>query len=185
MASKVLKTVFGLIVCGCVWIESAWADVVTDWNEIAQAAIATGRPGAPGALDSALVQVAVHDAVQAFDRRYEAYFAEVPGATGSQAAAVAAAAHGVLVALYPSQAAALDVTYGNYLATNGLDGDPGLDVGAAVAALILPLYRAVPNPPPPPRSSGERFQVSGDRRIRSSPLRRRRHFHRCWRRGWR
>ena len=90
-----------LVACGLmIWTGPASADTVTDWNEIAQAAIATGRPGPTGVLDSALVQIAVHDAVQAIDRRFEPYFFEMKGAKGSRRAAVAAAAHDVLVGLY-------------------------------------------------------------------------------------
>ena len=37
----------------------AYADAVTDWNEIAVSAATTGRPGPPGIVDIALVQVAV------------------------------------------------------------------------------------------------------------------------------
>ena len=131
-----------------------FADAVTDWNEIAQPAIATGRPGPVGSLDSALVQIAVHNAVQALDKRFEPYHVEIKGAKGKRSAAVAAAAHDVLVGLYPAQAAALDATYFNYLADKGLTGDPGLLVGQKVAAGILPLYRAAPNPLPPPFVGG-------------------------------
>jgi vanadium-dependent haloperoxidase-like protein len=142
-------------VCG--WIGSAapaWGDAVTDWNEIAQAAIVTGRPGPIGVMDSALVQVAVHDAVQAIDGRFEPYHAEVKGAKGSRSAAAASAAHAVLVGIYPAQAAQLDATYFNYLATHGLSNDPGLQVGEKVAAAILPLRRVDPNPLPAPFIGG-------------------------------
>jgi hypothetical protein len=132
----------------------ACADAVTDWNEIAQQAIVAGRPGPIGAIDSALVQVAVHDAVQAIDKRFEPYHVEVKGAHGSRHAAVAAAAHGVLVGIYPTQAATLDATYFNYLAAHGLTNDPGLVVGEKVAAGILPLRRVDPNPLPPPFTGG-------------------------------
>lgn len=144
-----------LILCGSwSWSAPVGADPVTDWNEIAQPAIATGRPGPPGALDSALVQIAVHDAVQALDRRFEPYHVEVKGAKGRRAAAVAAAAHDVLVGLYPAQQMAMDTAYFNYLANNGLNGDPGLLVGQKVAAGILPLARKAPNPPPPDFNGG-------------------------------
>ena len=43
----------------------ASASAVTDWNEIAASAVAAGRPGPIGQMDLALVQVAVHDAIQA------------------------------------------------------------------------------------------------------------------------
>ena len=125
-----------------------------DWNEIAQQAIAAGRPGPIGAMDSALVQVAVHDAVQAIDRRFEPYHVEVKRAHGSRSAAAAAAAHGVLVGMYPAQAATLDATYFNYLAAHGLTDDPGLLVGEQVAAGILPLRRTDPVPLPPPFTGG-------------------------------
>jgi hypothetical protein len=81
-----------------------FADAVLDWNEIAQDPIAVGRPGLSGSLDTALVQAAVHDAVQAIEHRFQPYYAQVPGATGSRSAAVAAAAYGLLVAFYPLQA---------------------------------------------------------------------------------
>jgi hypothetical protein len=96
----------------------------------------------------------VHDAVQALEHRFEPYYAEVKGARGKRAAAVAAAAHGVLVGLYSAQQAALDTAYLNYLAEKGLTGDPGLEVGAKVAAAILPLARRTPDPLPPPFTGG-------------------------------
>jgi hypothetical protein len=132
------------------WTGPVSADAVTDWNEITMTAVATGRPGPVGSLDTALVQIAVHDAVQALEKRFEPYHMEIRGAKGSRSAAVAAAAHDVLVGMYPAQAATLDATYHNYLANNGLTGDPGLTVGQKVAAGILPLRRLAPEPLPPP-----------------------------------
>jgi hypothetical protein len=133
---------------------SVRADAVTDWNEITLAAVTAGRPGTIGIVDIALVQVAVHDAVQALDHRFEPYHAEVDvsradRAYASRSAAVAAAAHDVLAAMYPAQAANLDATYFSYLADKGLTGDAGILVGQQVAARILPLRRANPNPLPP------------------------------------
>jgi hypothetical protein len=142
-------------VCSLIGVAGqACGDAVTDWNEIAQAAIVTGRPGPIGAVDSALIQVAVHDAVQAIDRRYEPYHVEIKGAKGSRSAAAAAAAHAVLIGIYPTQATSLDATYFNYLAAHGLDNDPGLLVGEKVAAGILPLRRADPVPLPAPFTGG-------------------------------
>ncbi|HEU5135673.1 MAG TPA: vanadium-dependent haloperoxidase [Steroidobacteraceae bacterium] len=136
----------------------ALADAVVDWNDITVQAVSAGRPGPIGAVDVALVQVAVHDAVQAIDRQFEPYHAEIEagrgGARGRRSAAVAAAAHDVLVGMYPAQATALDATYFNYLADKGLAGDPGLLVGQQVAARILPLRRVNPNPLPPPFVGG-------------------------------
>ena len=150
-----LSRLAGPVLCGLISSTGlAYADAVTDWNEIAQPAIATGRAGPSGVLDSALVQIAVHDAVQAIERRFEPYYAEVKGAKGKRSAAVAAAAHGVLVGLYSAQQAALDTAYFNYLADKGLTGDPGLAVGEKVAAAILPLARRAPDPPGPPFTGG-------------------------------
>jgi len=140
-------------------VAPASADAVVDWNEITVQATTVGRPGPIGIVDIALVQVAVHDAVQALDRQFEPYHADIDAARGERvkgrrSAAVAAAAHDVLVGIYPAQAATLDATYFTYLAEHGLDGDPGILVGQQVAARILPLRRANPNPLPPPFVGG-------------------------------
>lgn len=148
MTTTSMKRLAGLMLCASwVWTAPARADAVTDWNEIAVVAVTAGRPGPVGVVDLALVQAAVHDAVQALEHRFEPYYSEVPGAKGSRSAAVAAAAHWLLAAMYPSQAGTLDTTYFNYLADKGLAGDAGLAVGEAVAAEILPLRRVNPVPP--------------------------------------
>lgn len=128
----------------------AGADAVTEWNEIAAASVAAGRPGPIGQMDLGLVAAAGHDAVQAIERRFEPYFAEVRDAHGSRSAAYAAATHGVLVTFYPAQAATLNAQLATYLANNGLTGDPGIAVGQAVAARIATLRRLNPNPLPAP-----------------------------------
>jgi hypothetical protein len=155
---KTTRKLFALIACatlGASALASAPSrDAVVDWNEIAVAAVTTGRPGPIGVVDIALVHVAVHDAVQAIERRFEPYHAEFPGAKGSRSAAVAAAAHDVLVGMYPAQAASLDALYFSYLADRGLSGDPGIAVGQEIAKLILPLRRENPDPLPPPFVGG-------------------------------
>jgi PAP2 superfamily len=136
------------------WAGTASADAVTDWNEIAAGAIPAGRPGPIGQMDMAVVAVAMHDAVQAYERRFEPYYVEIAGAKGSKSAAVAAAAHGVLVTFYPAQAATLGATYATWLANNGLTGNQGIAVGEAVAAKAATLRRLDPNPLPPPFTGG-------------------------------
>jgi len=148
------KGIAALIVCGFIVAGPASADAVVDWNEITLEAVTAGRPGVIGAVDIALVQVAVHDAVQAIDQRFEPYHVEIARAKGRRAAAVAAAAHAVLVGMYPAQAATLDAAYFNYLADKNLGGDPGILVGQEVAARILPLRRTNPDPLPPPFVGG-------------------------------
>jgi hypothetical protein len=144
----------GVVLAALAWSGTAAADAVTDWNDIANGAVAAGRPGPIGIVDLAVVQLAVHDAVQSYERRFEPYYAQVNGATGSKSAAVAAAAHGVLVAFYPTQAATLDATYNTWLASNALTGDPGIAVGEAVAQKLATLRRADPNPLPAPFTGG-------------------------------
>jgi hypothetical protein len=144
-----------------VLIGSAHADAVTDWNLIAvQSVVAAGpaRPGPSGALDIAMVHAAVYDAVQAIEGEFQPYYVDIPDASGSPVAATAAAAHDVLVSRFPAQVASLDVTYQNYLASNGiLPTDPGIAVGQRAAAGIIALRAcdgAFPNPAPPPFVGG-------------------------------
>jgi hypothetical protein len=145
----------GLALCALtIWSGTASADAVTDWNEITMTAVTASRPGPAGMLDVALVHVAIHDAVQAIEKRFEPYHVEIKGARGSRSAAVAAAAHDVLVGLYPASGATLDATYYDYLAREGLTNDPGLEAGRKAAAGILPLKRSTPDPLPPPFVGG-------------------------------
>ena len=140
----------GVVLAALAWPGVASADAVTDWNDLANNVVALGRPGPIGSQDIALVQLAVHDAIQSYERRFEPYYAEVKNVAGSKSAAVAAAAHGVLVGFYPTQAATLDATYATWLANNGLTGNPGIAVGEKVAARYLALRRLDPDPLPLP-----------------------------------
>ena len=121
------KNMSALIACGILGVLGAGApafgDAVTDWNAITLDAVTAGRPGPIGMVDVALVQAAVHDAVQALDRRYEPYHVEIERALskGRRSAAVAAAAHDVLVGMYQNQSTNLDTLYFSYLADHGLD----------------------------------------------------------------
>jgi len=122
---------------------AAAADVVSDWNAIAvQATLTAGaaRPGPSSILDLAMVQIAVHDAIQAFEHRYQPYAIDIPNASGSAVAAAATAAHDVLAARFPAQvsgATGLDATLTNYLSVRSLLGDAGIVVGQAAAAAIV------------------------------------------------
>jgi hypothetical protein len=153
--TRVQRLVAGLIVCGCLsWTSPARADVVVDWNLIASQTIGAGtHPGPSGLLDFAMVHVAMHDAIQAFDHRYDPYAIDIPNATGSPIAAAAAAAHDVLVALFPLQMTTLNTTYNTYLSTRGLTGNAGLAAGHAAATAILTLRHIDASYPP----AGEAF----------------------------
>ena len=91
-----------------------------------------------------MVQGAVYDAVNAIDRGYQPYLVDVdavgaqPGA--SKDAAIATAAHHVLVALVaPGQVAALDMAYA--LTLMGIPDDAmkadGIAAGEAAAAAMI------------------------------------------------
>lgn len=120
----------------------AGADAVVEWNAIASQAILTavaaGRPGQATPIDFAVVHVAVHDAIQSIEQRFQPYEIRIPGATGSPAAATAKAARDVLVARFPEQTASLDTAYSMYLTANRLaTNDPGVAVGQRAAAAII------------------------------------------------
>jgi hypothetical protein len=153
-----LRRLLGLIVCGSlIWAAPATADTVTDWNAIAVTAISAGaRPtgGAP-LLDFAMVHAAMHDAIQAYEKRFEPYAVDIPDATGSRNVAVAKAAHDVLKARFPAQTASLLAIYNAYLVSNSLPlADFAAEgVGAHAAAAIMALRAndgSYPIPPPPP-----------------------------------
>ena len=71
----------GWVVCGLLcWASPAVADVVVDWNFIAAQAVAsagTSRQGPAGQIDMAIVQLAMHDAMQAYQKRFESYGAPI------------------------------------------------------------------------------------------------------------
>jgi len=141
------RVLCGLIAAGTLTVAApAAADVVTDWNALTiQFINAAGRPpGAAPSIDIAAVHVAIHDAVQAYQHRFRTYGPSIPNAAGSPIAAVAAAAHDVLVSRFqiPSVNAALiaqvDTAYTTYLAGKGLAiNNPGVAVGQQAAHNII------------------------------------------------
>ena len=105
-------------------------NAVTDWNVIALQVL----PVDPGLLrDSrafAIMHAAIHDAVNGIDRRYQPYTADLSSPGASVDAAIAAAAHDVLVALSPSQSTTIEIAYAAALVPIG-DG-PAKDAGIAL-----------------------------------------------------
>src|SRR5215468_10308605 len=79
-------------------------NAVVQWNETTMNVIdANGQNAVQSTRTLAMVQGAVHDAVNSINRRYDAYYFEGPGDGGaSPDAAVAAAAHTVLVGIIGS-----------------------------------------------------------------------------------
>lgn len=119
--------------------------VLQAWNLTAQQHTIPLRPTAHGqGRGIAMVQGAVYDAVNAIDRGHRAYLLDVedldidPGA--SVDAAIATAAHHVLVAIVPTdKVLGLDATYGQTLdvISDGDSEDEGVRAGAAAAAAML------------------------------------------------
>jgi hypothetical protein len=115
-------------------------DTVVDWHRQLQVTAAgTPTPTVFFTRPYALTGIAVFDALNSIEHVYQPYVIEISGsATASREAAVAQAAHDVLVALYPGQLATLDAA----LATS-LSGRPaaavaeGVQIGAAVAHAVL------------------------------------------------
>lgn len=137
----------------------ALADSVTDWNIVAGAVAPrmTGlqREGSlqpipgpqPQTRGLAMVHIAIHDALNAIDPRYQTYLPRSPAnPNASPDAAVAAAAYHVLLAFIPGDAAltlpsgatTLDAVYANAIAALPDAGKAdGIAAGAAAAAAIL------------------------------------------------
>jgi hypothetical protein len=144
-----------VILAVCLWtLTPAFAAEVTDWNETTMKAIAgTGQNNVVSTRTLSMVQVAVHDVLNAIDRRYDAYYFEGPGdPAASPDAAVAAAAHTVLVGVVgnygtPAQKTAtlamLDQAYATSTArvSDGAARNKGVAVGRAAGAAILALRK--------------------------------------------
>ncbi len=119
------------------------SDVIVDWSRIVFEAAMTddGFVSFKGTRHQAMVHIAMHDALNAIDPRYDqyAYFGRAKGA--NPIAAAAKAAHDVLVAVYPAQQATLDAELATWLARvpNGSGKTKALTVGAKAAAAIVAL----------------------------------------------
>lgn len=118
-------------------------DVFDEWNlQASRSIIVVAGPVAPpvSAIQLAIVQLAVYNAVVAISGGYAPYRAAAPATPGgSVEAAVATAAHDVLVALYAGQKAELDTKLAQSLATipEGRAKMMGMAVGSRAAQDIL------------------------------------------------
>lgn len=115
--------------------------VVREWNQHAVALTllpASNLAPVQQTRAMAIVQVAVHDAVNGITGKYATFLpAEPAPANASPEAAAIAAAHHALRNLFgPGN---LDTLYAASLAAHGLTGDAGIDYGRNAAAAILAL----------------------------------------------
>ena len=153
---------------------------ISDWSLIAQNTIVTVGRKFPGeaAVHMGIVHAAIYDAVVAIKGGYKPYAITptVPRKT-SLAAAVAAAAHRVLVGRFPDQQSSLDDLYITYLngipdseaKTNGIQVGEEVGVGMLVLRAndgldaVVPYVQPPPGPgvyeptPPPPAPLGTRM----------------------------
>lgn len=128
-----------------------WNRVAVDASGLDHSPAGVGEPHTPGhhpgpgrsSRAMAIVHIAIFEAVNAVDRRYESYL-RIPavGSRASMDAAIAVAAHDSLVALFPSQKAQCDRVLAADLAVipNSPAKAAGIVLGRAVA--IASLLRA-------------------------------------------
>jgi hypothetical protein len=114
------------------------ADTVTDWDT---KATAVASPAALGEREVTIVDLAMFDAVNSIERRYQPYLEQLPATRPTSAdAAAASAAATALAGLHPEAAASFKAALAEYLAR--LDAAPealsnGVRLGEAAALKIL------------------------------------------------
>jgi hypothetical protein len=130
-----------LVVLGACCVNPARADGVLEWNELALAEVAAnGQLPPDGARTMAMVHVAVFDAVNALDARYEPYALDVRRpVNGSADAAAASAAYTVLTGLFPARRAVLAEAYATALARvhDGASKHAGIELGERAGRACL------------------------------------------------
>jgi hypothetical protein len=121
---------------------------VLQWNKTLLVIVRT--PGAQPATihptrSFAIMHAAIYDAVNAIDRTHKPYLVRLSTVprSASQDAAAAAAAHDILLALYPNFQTMLDAQLEQSLAPipEGADKAEGVSVGQTVAAQVLALRK--------------------------------------------
>jgi len=135
-------------------------NVVVQWDAIASTTIITNGKGSPASSSVwfAYVHLAVFDAVNAIDHRFEPYLftTDAPKGTNKDAAAVAAA-HRILVNYFPAQQASLDAQFASSLAAipdSAANILAGVNVGEASAQALFAarandgLLASIPYTPP-------------------------------------
>ena len=125
MKTKHIIAVASIACAALVPISSSRANMVTDWNETAEAVIRASTPSPPIQIRAlAIVNAAIYDAVNGIARTYQPYFvtdAAPPGAR--KEAAAAQAAFTALLGLFPGQVGRLEEKLAESLAS--IPGDRG------------------------------------------------------------
>ena len=119
----------------------ASADEVTRWNQAAtDASTVADTNSLTESCVFSILHVAIHDAVNAVESRYEPYLPGTSPAPGASVdAAIASAAHATLIALLPKSKVSFDAALEETLRTISDDTRKaaGVKLGRAVAAAIL------------------------------------------------
>jgi hypothetical protein len=119
------------------------ADVIIDWNTKSDEIAAQKQvPPVNHSRGTAMLHVAMFEAVNAIEGRYLPYKLNLAAdRTTSKEAAAASAGHDILLALYPDQQSALDATLATMLAgiADGEVKAKGIDLGKKAAAEIIAL----------------------------------------------
>src|SRR5229473_7450164 len=122
------------------------ANPVVEWNRILLGIVRTPGAQAPTVHPTrsfAMMHAAIYDAVNAIDRTHQPYLVRLNGVprSASQDAAAIAAAHQVLIALYPAFKTTLDAELQESLAQipDGHDKVEGVRIGQTVADRVLAL----------------------------------------------
>jgi hypothetical protein len=138
MQAKCVLIAAGAMACAA---SASSADVVTDWNNVWLDTIrATGGGPCPISRAGAMMSIAVFEAANSIDPTYEPYLGFVPVTQpADQTAAIAVAAHDVLVHVYPARQAIFDAALTTSLAgvADGTAKTNGIAVGAAAAGACV------------------------------------------------
>lgn len=130
------------------------ANPVLHWNRIAGEIVPRETGPVLEARAMAMLHAAIHDAINGVERRYQPYAVDLSFPGASIDAAVATAAHDLLLAVAPNQQQRLEDAYAVALGSlpAGAARDAGVAVGRAAARAILERRSAdgiVPGPFPP------------------------------------
>jgi hypothetical protein len=135
----------------------ATGNAVTHWNRIATEILPFDVGPVIDARAMAIMHAAIHDALNAIERRYQPYTADLSAPGASVDSAVASAARDVLIAVAPGQTERIDQAYAAVLAAvpDGAAEDDGVAVGQQAARANLERRAADGIPPGPwPPSTG-------------------------------
>ena len=143
MNSRLCRGLLGVVMIAAA--PSAFASVITDWDDKALVAVTPmaslgGTNPYMAQRMMAMVHAAMFDAVNSIERRYRPYLAQLPAEpTTSKEAAAAAAAAAVLTTIDGKTAGGRKVALASYLASiaDGVAKSDGVRLGEAVAAKVL------------------------------------------------